>query len=324
MKLTLYPNGYEHFLQLWFENKGIRPMDETAMYSDAVGHLESKVSCDDELYQDLLVLKDGGKNNTTYVVCRSEANPDLNAVYLVNEDDDGLPPSAHELACEKAACDILTSWKAEDVILSIKELIAFGWAGFANKEDKPVVTLENKVAGKLFVTNHEVNINTRVSIHKRKDNSWGVVMATGRHHEHIILDQTMSNDSQTVFWDKAYWFLQRIFGDAEVLATLDMVRSIFGWVTEVVSRHVTDALESGAITAEHHYITASCDPEGGKPLIRILWKNDVIKVPTPEELSGFLSIFPNTVVYPSNACSAWEREFSYPLRAKSGTWQINA
>lgn len=239
MKFTLYPNGHSHFMSLWLSSLGDYDSysHEGTLHSEAIGHLESG---DDSAYNDLFIVKGAGNDNATYVVAMSEKDPSLNAVYLVNEDDGGVPKCAHELECEEAMCRILDGWKPEDVMLSIRELISFGWSGYGNEHSGVMATLYNKVASRKFVTNYDVDNIVRASLHKISD-SWSLVLVSGKYHKHLEIGNSMENTDQAVFWDDLLDFLGRQFGDDKSQAPIDMVRGIFAWVAGVTAAELVKA-----------------------------------------------------------------------------------
>lgn len=143
-----------------------------------------------------------------------------------------------------------------------------------------------------------------VTIHKYMG-SWGVKITAGEgvpvlNHE---IDVSISNQSQERFYKELVCWIDYA-ANSEVEGSLyPVARSISKWVSDTVGAAVVELLNKGKIVTDHHYITVDYTKDENTAVININKNGNIVKTASAVDAMCFLNVFPDTVIYPSDACS---------------------
>ena len=177
MKYTPYQAGYAHFMEVLTNNlnkKGVRYNKEfDALKFESISHINSDrelrangVPWPDKV-GDLFVFKGTVEKYVTYLVVIDEKDSSKNKVYIVNEENDGIAPTAEEMTCFEDIRKMAGVWK-DDIMARLSTTIQYGWVGFFYDEvvdDKEEVTRTNMLASQTLFCEDEDKTMVKTGVH---------------------------------------------------------------------------------------------------------------------------------------------------------------
>lgn len=144
------------------------------------------------------------------------------------------------------------------------------------------------------------------------------------------IDKTLSNEGQAKLWSQLLeWFEGTALCDAKLAADQPIVQGcrkdampplkvtdeVFYWFINNVGNVARQALEDGGMTTTHPYIIVEIAAYGKRAKINAFVDNKSIGSLDANETLKFLEDNPNTVIYPSLACTGVETTLIYDNQA---------
>ena len=145
-------------------------------------------------------------------------------------------------------------------------------------------------------------IPASVTIHKYAG-SWGVKITSGEHNLRHEIDISASNTSQERLYKEIVCWIDCAGNEDSQHSLYPVARSISKWISDTIGEEVVTLLNTGKIVIDHHYVTVDYEESNNLITININKDGRVIKAASGIDLMCFLNVFPDTVIYPSAACS---------------------